>query len=83
MTSGNAIMLCHSIEKNCKGNPFWLQSLLKCLVSSARVPHYAKDDIFHFAEKGKNRSQDFIHERLLSILTVSVLDPMQKLKSFF
>lgn len=79
-TRENAIKLRHSIEMHCKGSPFALPSPLKSLVSSALVPHDAKDDILHFAEKGQKRFQDFIHERLLSTSTVSVWDPMKKLK---
>ena len=55
-------------------------SPLKSLVSSALVPSDAKNDILNFAEKGQARFQDFINERLLSTSTISVWDPMKKLK---
>ena len=71
-TRENVIKLCHSIEVHCKCNPFALPSPLKSLVSSALVPHDAKDDIQHF--------NDFINERLLFTSTISVWDPMKKLK---
>ena len=79
-TRENATKLRNSIETHCKGNPFALQSPVKSLVSSALVPHNAKDDILHFADKGQKRFQDFINDRLLSTSTVSVWDPMKKLK---
>ena len=79
-TRENAIKLRHSIETHCKGNPFTAGSPLKSLVSSALVPSDAKNDILNFAEKGQARFQDFINERLLSTSTISVWDPMKKLK---
>ena len=79
-TRENAIKLHHSIEVHCKGNPFALPSPLKSLVSSVLVPHDAKDDILHFAETGQKHFNDFINERLLSTSTISVWDPMKKLK---
>ena len=68
------------IYTRCKGNLFSLPSPLKSLVSSALVPNNAKDDIFHFAEKGQKRFEDFINDRLLSTPIVWVWDPMKKLK---
>ena len=71
---------CHTIVTHCRGNSFSLPSPLKSLVSSAIVPNNGKDDILHFAEKDKKLYQDFIHNKLLSTPTVSVWDPMKKLK---
>ena len=75
-TKENAIKLCQSIE----GNPSSDRSPLKSLVSSALVPNNSKDHILHFAGKGQKRFEDFINDRLLSTPTVSVWDPMKKLK---
>ena len=75
----NAIKLHQSIDTHCKGNPFSLPSPLKSLVSSAIVPNNAKDDILHFAEKGQKRLEDFINDKLLSTLTVSVWDSKKSL----
>ena len=72
--------LNQSIETPCKGNLFSLSSPLKHLISSALFPNNTKDDILQFAEKDKKRFKDFIYDRILSTPTVSVLDPMKKLK---
>lgn len=79
-TRENALKLRHSIEVHCEGNPFRVNSLLKSLVSSALVPQNAKDGILHFAENGQKRFEDLIHDSLLPTSTVSVWDPMKKLK---
>ncbi|MES9881330.1 MAG: hypothetical protein ABW185_10660 [Sedimenticola sp.] len=76
----NALRLRRSFEVHCEGNPFTTSCPLKSLVSSALVPPNAKDDILSYAEKGQSRFSDFIQDRLLPTSTVSVWDPMKKLK---
>ena len=79
-------MLYSSINRSrrIEKEPFLTSSPLKSLVSSALVPNNADDDILHFAEKGQKRFEDFINDRLLSTLTVSVIDLIKKpkLKTF-
>ena len=76
----NAVKMRNAIELYCTGNPFILQSPLKSLVSSVLVPENAKDDILHFPEKGQKQFEHFIQDRLLPKSTLSVWDPMKKLK---
>ena len=76
----STLKLHHSIELYCAGNPFTEKPPLKSLVSSALVPDIAKKDILHFAEKGQKRFEDFINGRLRPTSTLSVWDPMKKLK---
>lgn len=79
-SSENALKLCQCIELHCAGNPFTEKSPLKSLVSSALVTEKAKDDLQHFPEKGQKRFEEFVHNRLLPTSTLSVWDPMKKLK---
>lgn len=76
----NAAKLRQCIEHHSEGNPFATETPLKNIVSSALVKDDAKDDILHFAEKGQKRFQEFIDDRLLPTSTLSVWDPMKKLK---
>ena len=74
------MMIWHSMEKHCAGNPFTMKSPLKNLASSALVPEKAKGDILHFAQKGQKHFEEFIHRRLLPTSTISIWDSMKKLK---
>ena len=53
---------------------------LKNIVSSALVHDAAKNDILHYKERGQERFQAFIDNRMRSSSKMSVWDPMKKLK---
>ena len=64
-TRSNALKLRDAIELHCAGNPFELKTPLKNLATSVLIPEEAKDDILHCADKGQERFETFIHDRLL------------------
>ena len=76
----NALKIRNSIEMHCKGNPFKVNTPLKCLVSSALVSNDAKQDILNFPEKGQKGFEEFVSQRLVSTSSLSVWDKMKKLK---
>ena len=61
-------------------NYFTEMSPLNSLVSSALVTETAKDDLQHFPEKGQKHFEESVRNRLLPTSTLSVWDPMKKLK---
>ena len=79
-TRENAVKLRQSIERHCEGNPFTNETPLKNVISSALVPDEAKCDILFYHEKGQQRFQEFVKDRLLSSSELSIWDPMKKLK---
>jgi len=68
----NPLKLRHSIELHCTDNPFTVQLPLKSIVSSAIIPLNAKNNLLHFADKGQERFEEFIKNRLFFTSTLSV-----------
>lgn len=79
-TQESARLIRTSLEKYSGGNPFTDKTPLKNIASSNLVPDAAKDDILNFAEKGQQRLEAFIQERLLPTSTASLWDRMTKMK---
>ena len=69
-----------SIELHCDGNPFNMESPVRNIVSSAIVPANVKTDLLSFAKEGQNRFEEFVQNRLLQTSSVSIWEPMRKLK---
>eukprot|EP00794_Sanderia_malayensis_P013223 gene13223-14573_t len=68
----NVIKLRDIIELHCGVNPLKKKTQLKSLVSSALVLVAAKNDILQFAEKGKQRFEELVSERLICSSPLSV-----------
>ena len=77
----NSAKIKESIVKHCGGNPFSNNTNLMNLVSNMVVPETAKEDILHRDNKGTEKFEEFVSERVVAATaTKSVWDPMKKMK---
>ena len=78
----NSRLIKKGIVKHCEGNPFSRKNInLMNMVSNMEVPENAKDDILLRDEKGTEKFEEFVSERVVaSTAKMSIWDPMKKIK---
>jgi hypothetical protein len=78
----NSGFIKKGIVKHCDGNPFQHKNInLMNLVSNMEVPENSKNDILLRDEKGTEKFEEFVSERVVaSTAKMSIWDPMKKIK---
>ena len=76
----NSVRIRNCVVTFCRGNPYVVNTLLRNITSSQLIPAPASADILRYPEKGKERYEAFIKERLLPTADLSIWDPLPQLK---